>query len=51
MIVTEWDEFKALDLVKVKQLMRQPVVLDGRNIYDPGKMKELGFTYCGVGRQ
>ncbi len=49
-VITEWDEFKDLDLPKLKQLLKQPVVIDGRNIYDPQKMKELGFIYQGVGR-
>ncbi len=47
--VTEWNEFKQLDFDKIKRLMRQPVVLDDRNIYDPGAMAERGFTYRGVG--
>jgi len=50
-IVTEWDEFKNLDLQKVKELLKQPVVIDGRNIYAPEEMKKLGFRYWGVGRQ
>jgi UDPglucose 6-dehydrogenase len=49
-IMTEWDEFKQLDLKKVKQVMKDPVILDGRNIYDPESVKALGFTYKGVGR-
>jgi UDPglucose 6-dehydrogenase len=49
-IITEWDEFRDLDLSRVKQLMRRPVVVDGRNIYDPDLMRELGFVYRGVGR-
>ncbi|KPK73591.1 UDP-glucose 6-dehydrogenase [candidate division WOR_3 bacterium SM23_60] len=49
-LVTEWDEFRTLDLGKIKSLMRQPVFLDGRNVYDPDKMKELGFIYTGIGR-
>jgi UDPglucose 6-dehydrogenase len=49
-ILTEWDEFKQLDLKKVKQLMKDPIILDGRNIYDPENVKSLGFTYEGVGR-
>ena len=49
-IVTEWNEFKQLDLLRVKQSMRKPVVIDGRNVYDPEKMDELGFIYRGVGR-
>jgi len=49
-VVTDWNEFKHLDMAKVKSLMRQPVLVDGRNIYEPQRMKELGFTYRGVGR-
>ena len=50
-IVTEWDEFRHLDMARVKQLMRRPVIVDGRNIYDPATMKGLGFTYRGIGRE
>ncbi len=49
-VVTEWNEFKQLDMARIKASMRQPVLIDGRNIYDPKKMKELGFIYRGVGR-
>ncbi len=49
-VVTEWNEFKELDFKKIKKLMRQPVLIDGRNIYDPKEMKGLGFKYIGVGR-
>ncbi len=49
-VCTEWNEFKQLDMERVKQLMTQPVVVDGRNIYDPAKMLEQGFIYRGVGR-
>jgi UDPglucose 6-dehydrogenase len=49
-IVTEWNEFKQLDLNKLKRLMRRPVVVDGRNIYDPAEMRRLGFVYRGIGR-
>ena len=49
-VVTEWNEFRQLDLSKIKKSMRKPVLLDGRNIYDPVKTKSLGFTYMGVGR-
>ncbi|MCL5432888.1 MAG: nucleotide sugar dehydrogenase, partial [Patescibacteria group bacterium] len=49
-ILTEWNEFRQLDLGKIKQLMKQPIILDGRNIYDPDKIKRLGFFYQGVGR-
>ncbi|MBN1317709.1 MAG: UDP-glucose/GDP-mannose dehydrogenase family protein [Anaerolineales bacterium] len=49
-VCTEWNEFKQLDLERVKNLMKQPVIVDGRNIYDPVKVKELGFIYRGIGR-
>ena len=49
-VVTEWNEFKNLDLEHICQIMRQPVIVDGRNIYDPEKMKQLGFRYRGFGR-
>jgi UDPglucose 6-dehydrogenase len=50
-IVTEWNEFRDLDLKKVKKLLKYPNVIDGRNIYEPQKMKEIGFNYLCVGRQ
>jgi len=50
MVVTEWNEFKQLDLEKLKDLLKSPVIFDGRNIYDPAVMKGMGFTYRGVGR-
>ena len=49
-IVTEWNQFKELDLAKIKKLMRQPVIVDGRNIYDPQAMKRNDFRYTGIGR-
>jgi UDPglucose 6-dehydrogenase len=49
-VVTEWNEFRHLDLDRVKASMRMPVIVDGRNIYDPASMRELGFTYRGIGR-
>lgn len=49
-VCTEWNEFKQLDLRRLKQLMKQPVLVDGRNIYDPVQMQHLGFTYRGLGR-
>ncbi|MDB5456976.1 MAG: UDP-glucose 6-dehydrogenase, partial [Caulobacter sp.] len=49
-IVTEWDQFRALDLERVKALLRRPVVIDLRNIYRPADMAEQGFIYVGVGR-
>ncbi len=50
-VVTEWNEFKQLDLERIKGLLNKPVIFDGRNIYDPARMKALGFTYRGLGRQ
>jgi UDPglucose 6-dehydrogenase len=49
-IVTDWNEFKDLDLHKVKELMKRPVIVDGRNLYDREKVRQLGFSYQGVGR-
>ena len=49
-IITEWNEFKHLSLPRLKDAMRQPIVVDGRNIYDIELMNTLGFTYRGVGR-
>jgi UDPglucose 6-dehydrogenase len=50
MVITEWNEFKQLDLEQLRHLMRQPVIFDGRNIYEPEKMKRFGFRYRGFGR-
>jgi UDPglucose 6-dehydrogenase len=49
-VVTEWNEFKQLDLDKVKELLKTPVIFDGRNIYEPARMREIGFTYRAIGR-
>jgi len=50
-LVTEWEEFKTLDLLEIKRLLKKPVVIDGRNVFDPAHMKALGFSYVGVGRR
>jgi UDPglucose 6-dehydrogenase len=50
LVVTEWNEFRNPDFSKMKKLMRKPVILDGRNIYDPKEMKEKGFEYYCIGR-
>ena len=50
MMITEWNEFKQLDLERVRNSMHQPYIFDGRNVYDPEEMKELGFHYRGMGR-
>ena len=49
-LVTEWNEFKQLDMERVRDLMRRPILLDGRNVYEPQHMRELGFIYRGMGR-
>lgn len=50
LIVTEWNEFKELDFIKLKKIMRYPLIIDGRNLYDKEKLSKLGFTYRGIGR-
>ena len=50
-IITEWNEFRALDLARVKALLRRPLVIDLRNIYKPADMAEAGFHYHSVGRR
>lgn len=49
-VITEWDEFLKLDLYRVFKLVKHPIIIDGRNCYNPQKMRELGFTYISVGR-
>ena len=49
-ILTEWDQFRALDLDRVRLLMRQPVVIDLRNVYKPHELRDRGFTYASIGR-
>ena len=49
-IATDWDEFKKADLAKIKDSLREPIIIDGKNIYDPEEMKKIGFTYISIGR-
>ena len=49
-VMTEWNEFRQLDLLKIKNSMKDPIFLDGRNIYEPHELREMGFIYAGVGR-
>ncbi|TET68662.1 MAG: UDP-glucose/GDP-mannose dehydrogenase family protein [Candidatus Aminicenantes bacterium] len=51
LIITEWDEFKGLDLKKIKDAMVNPVIIDGRNIFEPEDVRSLGFEYYSVGRK
>jgi UDPglucose 6-dehydrogenase len=49
-IVTDWNEYRHPDLPRIKSLLKRPIVVDGRNLYDPNKMRALGFTYRSIGR-
>lgn len=49
-IVTEWNQFRELDMSKIKKFLKHPIVIDGRNIYEPEKMRQLGFEYVSMGR-
>jgi len=49
-VVTEWNEFKLLNLERLRGLMRRPLVFDGRNVYEPERMRRLGFEYHSIGR-
>ncbi|WP_054708771.1 UDP-glucose/GDP-mannose dehydrogenase family protein [Bacillus sp. JCM 19041] len=51
LILTDWDEFKEINLIKLMELMLQPVIIDGRNLFEPTEMEEAGFYYDSVGRQ
>ncbi len=50
-IVTEWNEFKLLNLERLRGVMRRPLIFDGRNIYEPERMRRLGFEYHSIGRK
>jgi UDPglucose 6-dehydrogenase len=49
-LATEWNQFRRLDLQRIKTLLKTPIFIDLRNVYDPDQMKRFGFNYCGVGR-
>jgi UDPglucose 6-dehydrogenase len=49
-IVTEWNEFREPDFARIQKMLKNPVVFDGRNIYNPEQMRSLGFTYYSIGR-
>ena len=49
-IVTEWNMFRSPDFDAIRQTLKQPVIFDGRNLYDPGYLRELGFIYHAIGR-
>jgi len=50
-LLTEWNQYRALDLERIRNLLREPVFIDLRNVYEPARMRELGFRYVGVGRR
>jgi UDPglucose 6-dehydrogenase len=50
-LVTEWNEFKYLNLERLRGLMRRPLLFDGRNMYEPERMRRLGFEYHSIGRK
>jgi UDPglucose 6-dehydrogenase len=50
LLITAWNEFKQLDVKRLREAMRGSVFVDGRNVYDPIEMRDAGFTYAGVGR-
>jgi UDPglucose 6-dehydrogenase len=50
-IATEWDEFKELDFRRIKKLLKRPLIVDGRNLYDPEVLRKLGFSYISIGRK
>ena len=49
-VMTEWNAFRRPDFARMREALAQPVLFDGRNLYDPARMAEMGFTYHGVGR-
>ena len=49
-LMTEWNEFKQLDLHRLKTLMNRPIMVDARNVYEPNVMAAMGFSYRGIGR-
>jgi UDPglucose 6-dehydrogenase len=49
-VVTDWNEYRHPDFARIKRLLRSPIVVDGRNLYDAQKMRALGFSYDSIGR-
>jgi UDPglucose 6-dehydrogenase len=50
-LLTEWNEFKFLNLDRLRRLLRRPLIFDGRNLYEPERMRRLGFEYYSIGRK
>lgn len=51
LFITEWDEFNSLELQRVRELMANPIIIDGRNVFEPEDVRKLGFEYYSVGRK
>lgn len=51
LVLTEWEEFQSLDFARMRSLLRQPIIFDGRNLYDPERMQQFGFSYYSIGRR
>jgi UDPglucose 6-dehydrogenase len=51
LVLTEWNEFRRPDFERIKELLKEPIIFDGRNIYDPVDLKKLGFDYYSIGRK
>ena len=49
-VITEWNEFRSPDFLDIKRRLKTPAVFDGRNLYDPNYLRQLGFAYYGIGR-
>jgi UDPglucose 6-dehydrogenase len=50
LVITEWNEFRRPDFDRIRRLLKEPVIFDGRNLWEPKTMRELGFTYFPIGR-
>jgi len=50
LVLTEWNEFRRPDFQRIKKLLQHPVIFDGRNVYDPGDLRKIGFKYYSIGR-
>jgi UDPglucose 6-dehydrogenase len=51
LVLTEWNEFRRPNFQRIKQLLKSPIICDGRNIYDPSDLRKLGFKYYSIGRR
>jgi UDPglucose 6-dehydrogenase len=49
-VVTDWNEYRLPDFARMRESLKRPIVVDGRNLYDPRRMRDLGFTYTSIGR-